>query len=493
MTADRDLDRRLVSWLDGHATQRAPDGLLQRSLARVETTRQRPAWLVRDRGSAKLRPGRIIGSRMLARIVAAAVISVLAVGGALYLADRDQPAVGGPHSTIGPNQPPSAPTLPPTPSPTPAPTPAPTATPKPDPTALTGRLGAGRQIHTATTLADGRVLVAGGIDAGDLPLASATLYDPATGSFSRTGSLVTARAFDTATLLRDGRVLFVGGGPATWTHPGPNLASAELYDPATGRFRATGLMAITRQAHTATRLRDGRVLIVGGNDDGDHAVASAELYDPTTGRFSPTGSMTFARAFHTATLLADGRVLITGGSPSAWSWTTPLIASAELYDPRTGTFTVTGSMISSRAWHTATLLAGGSVLVTGGTDNAGVELAATELFNPKTDMFTRAGSMAHARTYHAATLLADGRVLVAGGGGDYTNREFLASAEIYDPTSGTFTTTGSMTEARTYQAANLLPDGRVLVTGGYGDLAPLASAEIYDPSTGVFRPTGSVP
>jgi Galactose oxidase, central domain/Kelch motif len=185
-------------------------------------------------------------------------------------------------------------------------------------------------------------------------------------------------------------------------------------------------------------------------------------------------------------LLADGRVLVTGGDRAAWTPSEDL-ASAEIYDPKTGTFSPTGSMSTVRCFHLATLLADGRVLITGGTDGAN-DLASAEIYNPKTGNFSVASSMAVGRAYQTATRLADGRVLVAGGGGDYTNRQFLASAEIFDPKTGTFTPTGSMAEARTYHAATLLPDGRVLVTGGYGAVAPLASAETYDPKTGTFTP-----
>jgi hypothetical protein len=350
--------------------------------------------------------------------------------------------------------------------------------------ALTGPLGAGRQIHSATVLADGRVLIAGGTDWDDQPLASVTLYDPATGTFSPTGSMGTGRAFFTATLLPDGRVLVAGGGPAQYgPHPGPDLATAELYDPKTGTFSPTGSMGIPRQDHTATLLRDGRVLIAGGNDHGDHAVASAELYDPKTGTFSPTGSMATARGYQTATLLADGRVLVAGGDPCGWAQCN-FLASAELYDPKTGKFSATGSMASDRGFHTATLLADGRVLIAGG------DAGTAELYDPTTGTFSPTGSMTTARPYTTATRLNDGRVLFAGGGGDYTDRAFLASAEIFDPKTGTFSLTGSMSAARTWGQANLLENGRVLVTGGYGDLAPLPSAELFDPVTGTFSPAG---
>jgi hypothetical protein len=336
-------------------------------------------------------------------------------------------------------------------------------------------------------LADGSVLIAGGYDNNDSALASAVLYHPATNTFSPTGPLAVARGLHAATRLADGRVLIAGGGPASYAGAGTFLASAELYDPKTGTFSPTGSMATSREDHTATLLPDGRVLIAGGNDVGDHAVGSAELYNPKSGTFSPTGSMRTARGFHTATLLSDGRVLIVGGNAGSWSFTGAIRASAEIYDPKAGTFSPTGSMSVGRAWHTATLLSDGRVLVAGGEYN-GQDLASAEIYDPKTGRFSPTGPMAVGRIYHTAALLADGRVLIAGGGSDYTDRLFLASAEIYDPKAGTFTATGEITDARTYHTATLLSDGRVLVTGGYGHLAPLASAEIYDPKTGTFGP-----
>jgi hypothetical protein len=384
-------------------------------------------------------------------------------------------------------------------TPTPASTPGRTAVAEaspshaPTPTkqaGLTGPIGDGRQIHTATVLADGSVLIVGGFAFGDGPLASATRYVPVTRVFSQTGQLATARGSHSATLLPDGKVLVAGGGTASWTGGYTTfLASAELYDPATGTFTATGAMATARESHTATRLNDGRVLIAGGQDRLDHAVASAEIYDPSTGTFSATGSMTVARAFHTATPLSDGRVLIVGGNAGTWSFDGPFYASAEIYDPKTGKFNPTGSMATPRGWHIATLLGDGRVLVAGG-EYAGADLASAEIYNPKTGKFSSTGSMTVARLYAAAASLSDGRVLITGGGSDYASGQFLKSAELYDPATGRFGATGSMTDGRTNHVATGLLDGRVLVTGGYGAVAPLASAEIYDPITGAFYPAG---
>jgi prolyl-tRNA editing enzyme YbaK/EbsC (Cys-tRNA(Pro) deacylase) len=385
----------------------------------------------------------------------------------------------------------------PTPIPTSTPAPAATASVTPMRTATPGaatpigELAVGRQIQTATRLADGRVLVAGGYDAADVALASADLYDPPTGAFRRTGPLAVARGYDTATRLVDGRILIAGGNPHQWQFDGPFLASAELYDPQTGTFSPTGSLATARNLHSATRLADGRVLMVGGNDTGTHSLAVAELYDPKSGTFSPTGSLAMARGFHTATRLADGRVLIVGGTSVGWNGP-PFLASAEIYDPKTGRFAGTRPMAVARGSHTATLLADGRVLITGGTDIGTRSLASAELYDPKTGTFSATGLMTAARTFHEATLLADGRVLVTGGdpaGWSYDG-PFLASAEIYDPKTGAFAATGQLATARTYHTATLLADGRVLVAAGYGDLGPLASAETYHPATGQFSPAG---
>jgi len=301
--------------------------------------------------------------------------------------------------------------------------------------------------------------------ATDQPTATPTPV-PVKAAFSPTGSMVQARRNTTATLLPDGRVLIAGGdnGKAV-------LAAAELYDPTTGTFTATGSMALSRVGHTATLLPDGRVLVAGG------ASASAELYDSTTGKFSPTGSMAHARNHHTATLLNDGLVLIAGGG-----------AGAELYDPSTGKFSPTGSMAHSRYSQTATLLSDGRVLFTGGRPTgtvAGV-FASAELYDPTTAKFTATGSMAQARTTQAATLLRDGRVLIVGGYNfDAKGAVTLASAELYDQSTGAFSPTASMAHSRAGASATLLADGRVLVMGPIG-------AELYDPASGTFSAAAPV-
>jgi WD40 repeat protein len=268
------------------------------------------------------------------------------------------------------------------------------------------------------------------------------------------------------------------------------IAAAALL--AHGPLSPTGSMAAPRFEHTATLLSDGRVLVTGGQGGAlGSLLASAELYDPKTGTFSSTGSMSVARAGQTATLLSDGRALIVGGSG---------LASAELYDPKTGTFSPTGSMTTIREGYTATLLSDGRMLVTGGDKESGTgaTLTSAELYDPTTGTFSSTGSMSTARVWHTATRLPDGRVLIAGG--ENGTGGGLASAELYDPKTGTFSPTGSMTTPRQNQSATLLPDGRVLIAGGADFDAtgrplgngPLASAELYDPKNGSFSLTGSM-
>jgi N-acetylneuraminic acid mutarotase len=336
-----------------------------------------------------------------------------------------------------------------------------------------GVMNTARTHQTATLLSNGKVLVAGGYNGGSL--ASAELYDPASGNWSVTGDLVAGRDDHTATLLPNGKVLVVGG------YNIGSLASAELYDPATGTWNATGSLATARYSHTATLLPNGKVLVVGGYNAG--SLASAELYDPASGTWSATGSLATARYSHTATLLQGGTVLVAGGKGAS------TLASAELYNPASGTWSTTGSLAAARYAQSATLLPSGKVLIAGGTDTNLNELASAELYDPASGSWGATGSMIRARSDHTATLLPDGKVLVAGG----YNGAFLAAAEIYDPESGVnwSATFGGMGTVREDHTATILPNGTVLVTGGYNG-NPLASAERYDPANGSWSTTGSL-
>jgi hypothetical protein len=340
-----------------------------------------------------------------------------------------------------------------------------------------------RSRHTATLLADGTVLIVGGDIAGGTILRGAELYDPRTATFKATGDMTTPRAEHTATLLPDGRVLIAGGAG--------RVPSAELYDPAAKTFTPTGDMTVGRVGHAATLLPSGRVLIAGGWTDGtatDPTRISTELYDPSTGIFTPAGNM--AGPGGGATLLDSGKVLITSFDYFL-GWPT-----YEIYDPATGTFSLTGTPTAC-CESRATLLMNGNVLLSYGVggDLSGI----AELYDPAFGIFTTAKSTTTGYVDdHTATLLSDGTVLLTGGGwGENTPViVYSADAEIYDPAKGTFGSTGSLPANRWGHTATLLDDGRVLIAGGnsfVGSVAPdrhssqgktetLSSAELYTPA-----------
>ncbi len=257
-----------------------------------------------------------------------------------------------------------------------------------------------------------------------------------------------------------------------------------------GTWSTISSMNAPREYQTATLLSNGQVLVAAGCADDPCVVVqtSAELYDPATGTWSITGSLNQGRGYQTATLLSNGQVLVAGGLGNNGS----ILASAELYDPVTGVFTYTGSLNTARYRHTATLLTDGRVLVVGGCCSGGAPLASAELYDPATGTWSTTGSLNTARSRHAMAPLADGKVLVTGGFDSAGNT--IASAEVYDPATGTWSITGSMNDARQRHTATLLPNGQVLVAGGENDLYPyyLASAELYDPATGVFTYTGNM-
>jgi hypothetical protein len=336
-----------------------------------------------------------------------------------------------------------------------------------------------RASHSSTLLPNGMVLIAGGFagSGGEYnPYRTAELYDPNSGTFQSVAEMSIGRSGHTATLLKNGKVLIVGG----WTGRYDLRGSAEIFDPATRKFAPTGNLVVERAGNTATLLADGRVLITGGEDRQENKIASAEIYDPSTGNFGATGSMAEARAAHTATALKDGRVLIVGGSSGHYP-SQNVYRSAELFDPATGKFSSAGQMTVGRHKHAAILLRSGKVLIVGGSDNRDWhgEYASAEVYDPASGTFAVTGAMSTARFKlpAAVALLSSGRVLVAGGG---------PFAELYDETAGSFTKVpGSLGAARFFASATLLPGGRALITGGYaesgGGLPATPGAWLYQP------------
>ncbi len=330
---------------------------------------------------------------------------------------------------------------------------------------------------------------------------------PAAGTWSPTGKMITARGEHTATLLPDGKVL-VAGGIADNTEQ-VELASAELYDPSTGKWSATGNMTTPRSRHTATLLASGKVLVAGGFCDPNGtrgcaavepngAIAVAELYDPRTGKWTATGSMTTERSLHTATLLADGKVLVAGAEHRDG-----IFSSTELYDPGTGKWTATGSMITARTQQFAATLRDGTVLIVGGIGPTSPTehdvLGSAEVYDSSNGKWTAAAGLITPRAQGGtAALLRDGTVIVAGGdpGGVAVGDPMLASAELYDPSLDKWSATSGMSTPRAQSASTVLADGRVLVLGGFAEPGVpdslLASAELFDPKMRSWIGAGSM-
>ena len=369
-------------------------------------------------------------------------------------------------------------------------------------TATSAGLGTPRTNHTAALLNDGKVLVAGGTwnyipNSSRYALTSSELFNPTTSTWAVTGSRVPVRYAHTATLLDDGTVLVAGGHDYAGT-----LNSSMIYTPGTGVWAVTQTAGNTpttlnnaRRNNTATKLASGKVLVAGGVGTGG-ILATAELYDSSLGTWTLAVSMAFERYNHTATLLSNGKVLVTGGIAVDGS---SILNTVEIYDPTGNSWTTVTPMATARAGHTATLIAGGKVLVTGGTnflDN--LDIKSVEIFDPTANSgtgswTTSTPNMGIARHGHTATLIAGGKVLVNGG---QNTGGALATAEIFDPAAaagvGTWTATADMTgsgpSAASYgHTATLLPSGKVMVTGGLnGNNGLRSTAQTYDPGTGTW-------
>ena len=329
----------------------------------------------------------------------------------------------------------------------------------------------------------------------------------ASSGWANAGSLMQARAGHTATILPDGRVLVVGGERSQSN--ANSLGSAEIYDPRTNSWSPGPAMNLGRMGHTATVLPTGQILVVGGDTVQPGMLASAtnsvELFDPATNLWRAGAAASLGREHHTATVLPDGRVLIVGGETTdPGSGQQRVLASAELYDPRTNSWSPVNDLGRPRVGHTATVLPDGRVVVSGGetlaADGQRDVTPAVEIFDPSSGSWTETGSLTTGRAGHTANLLIDGRILIAGGQTAATRGGRLqfvtasaamipsASAEIFDPQAGSWQPVALLGTPRTGHSATLLPSGQLLVVGGYAPngTTPLGTAERYDPVTNVW-------
>ncbi len=353
-----------------------------------------------------------------------------------------------------------------------------------------------RADQMAVALTDGRILIAGGTINANVGgvTSSAEIYDPNNRAFAPTGSMTVAREGATATLLNDGHVLFAGGVQNIGFRS--QLSSAEIYDPVAGTFTATGSMRTPREGHTATLLRDGRVLVAGGSDNGTHTLNSAEIYDPATGKWTFIGHMTVPRVAHVAVLLRNGTVLIAGGGRADMPGGYIVYQNAEIYDPTFNQFNpVRSRMKSDRVGAAAVLLDDGRALIVGGKSGKVLTafhqgtlnlasfqpIASAEVYDPESSSFAAVGAMREPHYLAQAVKLKDGNVLVVGGwllqGPVVVG---MKDAELFLPAAGSFTQLPPMHVARLQNSATLLPDGNVLVAGGIdGQSLVTATVEFY--------------
>ncbi len=351
------------------------------------------------------------------------------------------------------------------------------ATPLPSPTRRP--IAGARFEQSAALLPDGRVLIVGGYNGEFHTMATAELYDPNTNTFSATGSMAMPRHQPMATtLLLDGRVLVAGGGGTTF----------ELYDENTGTFTSGGNAGGEAKDSVAILLPDGHVYLLPYEHLSSGLQGISGIYDPTSGSFSASGDPSGEAEAQSYVLLKNGLVLAVGGYACLDDWTDGChreirFDSACVYNPETGAVASTATMTMGRAGPMAVLLRDGKVLIAGGLR---YDLAAAgELYDPATKTFSPTGSMVMSTSGQTATLLPDGRVLFTGGG--------VREVELYDPATGKFSLGGSMSEPRDGETATVLQDGRVLIAGG-GRVDGVfdASAELYDPATDTFTQAGSM-
>jgi hypothetical protein len=447
MTAQSDLDRTLGAWFGAEAAPAPPAEPLIRVL---ESTRGRRPWPSRvagigshwiDGGAAQGVRGGIASLRPALVLALVALMAVALVGAALlvgsWLVAPAPPRI--PHAYL-------------------------------DQLVQAPDLSRPMTFPVLVPLADGRVLVIGtGGDGGD-PTTTAVLYDPATGASASAGPMVSAEALvvSSAVRLLDGRVLVIGDARPRDAAP---FAVALVFDPTTMHFEPAGPMVTPRASAQLALLQDGRVVMTGGTTpvDVNTTLATAELFDPATSTFSATGSMGTSRTQHNATRLPDGRVFVSGGYTMFGADIGGMgVATAEVYDPRMGTFSPAGTLpfrstVVIGLPDSRVAVLGGSSLLTSG------RAAVWDL-----DSQTLSATFDGPEPIFGATLLDDGRILMTGGRPENW-------AAIYDPTTGAVAEITSPTAYRPSLAR--LADGRVLIVGG------LTDGEIHGQSEAPAVPT----
>jgi hypothetical protein len=337
-----------------------------------------------------------------------------------------------------------------------------------------------RETPAMVMLPNGKPILMGGGGGFVIPTTNeCEIYDPNSGTWSPTTPMNRPRGHFNATILYTGKVIAIGGYLDRAAEPDLANASAEIYDPAVGIWTTMPSIPENKKGHTATLLPiiptnncSTNVIIVGGENEDGYSSACV-LYNYSLESVMLTGSLGTARAYHTATLLPTGKVLVVGGTNGN------ALTSCEIYDVNTESWSPADSMSNPRFNHTATLMSDGSVLVTGGENDVGV-INSCERYVYGTNSWTSIPNMNEFRVHHTAVMLRDGRIMVIGGEDVYGMP--LNSCEIWDGSS--WTRVNSMSEARAQHTAVLLQSGKVLVIGGRGTSGPLTSCEIYDPATG---------